>query len=183
MVWIVFIAVCIALYFVYARQLTPENISGFIKNYQQGILLMFFVLCTIRGLTMIPGTPFLLAGIILFKDSPFVLLAVFLASMFMTSALMYYLADKLGFSRYFENNYPEKIILVRDRLNGRHGFLFIMLWAFAPFTPTDLVCYVAGSIRMRFLKLIVPLLAGEALICAFYIFNGRILLEKWTGVL
>lgn len=179
-VWIFFIAVCLTLYFVYARELTPGNISTFVKSYQGAMLLIYFVLCTIRGLTMIPGTPFLLAGIVLFKDSPFLLLAVFLASMLTTSALMFYLADKLGFSNYFEKNYPEKIVLVREKLNGRNGFLFIALWAFAPFTPTDLICYVAGSVRMRFFNLILPLLAGEAIICAFYIFNGQILLGKFV---
>ena len=180
-IWIIFIAVCISLYFLYARDLSPENISSFIKHYQGGMLGLYFALCTIRGLTMIPGTPFLLAGIVLFRDSPFLLLAVFLASMLVTSALMFYLAEKLGFSSYFEKNYPEKIALVREKLDGHYGSLFILLWAFAPFTPTDLVCYVAGSIRMRFARLIIPLLAGEALICAFYIFNGRVLVGNWMN--
>lgn len=177
-VWLIFIAVCVVLYLSFARELTPENISVFVKKYQGGVLLFYLALCVIRGITMIPGTPFLLAGIILFSDTPFLLLAIFLISMLVTSALMFYLADKLGFSSYFERNYPEKIVLVRDKLNGRNGFLFIMLWAFAPFTPTDLVCYVAGSVRMRFINLIVPLLAGEAIICSFYIFNGQYLFEK-----
>ncbi len=177
-VWILFIMVCVTLYFIYAQQLTPGNISGFVKTYQGGVFFLYFALCIIRGLTMIPGTPFLLAGIVLFKDSPFLLLAVFLGSMLVTSALMFYLADKLGFNRYFEKNYPEKIVLVRNKLDGRNGFLFIMLWAFAPFTPTDLICYVAGSVRMRFYNLIIPLLAGEAIICSFYIFNGQFLLDK-----
>lgn len=180
-VWLLFIAVCVTLYFIYARQLTPENISAFVRNYQSGVLLLYFVLCTIRGITMIPGTPFLLAGIILFQDSPLLLLAIFLASMLVTSAIMFFMAENLGFSSYFEKNYPEKIVLVREKLEGRNGFLFIALWAFAPFTPTDLVCYVAGSVRMRFANLIVPLLAGEAIICAFYIFNGQILLEKFIS--
>lgn len=178
-VWVLFIALCLGLYFSYARDLTPENISGFIRNYQGGMLFLYFALCTIRGLTMIPGTPFLVAGIILFKDSPFLLLAVFLASMLLTSVFMFYLAERLGFSRYFEKNYPEKIALVREKLDGNYGFMFILLWAFAPFTPTDLVCYVAGSIRMKFFKFIVPLMVGEAIICAFYIFNGKALLEGW----
>ncbi len=178
--WLFFFAGFIILYFVYAGELTPENISGFLKNYQSGMLFLYFVLCTLRGLTMIPGTPFLLAGIMLFNDSPFLLLGVFLASMLVTSALMYCLADKLGFSTYFERNYPEKIALIRKKLDGRNGFVFIFLWAFAPFTPTDLICYVAGSVRMRFFNLITPLLAGEAIICAFYILNGHLLLEKWA---
>jgi uncharacterized membrane protein YdjX (TVP38/TMEM64 family) len=179
LIWIFFILTSLSLYFIYAPDLSPENISGVIKKYQNGMLALYFAFCVIRGLTMIPGTPFLLAGVILFKDSPLLLLAAFLASMFVTSALMFYLADKLGFNAYFEKHYPEKIEMVRARLNGKSGFFFILIWAFAPFTPTDLVCYVAGSIRMRFLKLIVPLLVGEAIICAFYIFNGQILLEKW----
>lgn len=178
--WILFIALCLGLYFFYADELSPENISVFIRNYQGGILFLYLALCTIRGLTMIPGTPFLFAGIILFKDVPFLLLATFLTSMLLTSILMFYLAESLGFSSYFEKNYPEKIIRVKNKLEGNYGFLFILLWAFAPFTPTDLVCYVAGSIRMKFVKLIIPLIIGEAIICAFYIFNGRLLIENWA---
>lgn len=181
LIWCMFILVCLILYLVYAQDLSPENISGFLKNYEEGMMVLYLVLCTIRGLTMIPGTPFLLAGIILFKDSPFLLLAAFLASMLFTSALMFYMADKLGFARYFEDRYPEKIAAVRNKLNGKYGFLFILLWAFAPVTPTDLVCYVAGSIRMKFIKLIIPLLIGEAIICAFYIFNGKALVEYVVG--
>ena len=179
LIWIFFILTSLSLYFIYAPDLSPENISEVIKKYQNGMLFLYFALCVVRGLTMIPGTPFLLAGIILFKNSPYLLLGAFLASMLVTSAIMFYLADKLGFSRYFEKNYPEKIAAVREKLNGKSGFFFILIWAFAPFTPTDMVCYVAGSIRMRFFKLIVPLLIGEAVICAFYIFNGQVLLEKW----
>ncbi|MEJ7779743.1 MAG: VTT domain-containing protein [Daejeonella sp.] len=178
-IWVVFILLCITLYFLYAQDLDPRDISGFIEKYQHGVLLLYFAGCTIRGLTMIPGTPFLLAGIILFKDDPFLLLGVFLTSIFLTSALMFCLADRLGFSSYFEEHYPDQISIVRNKLNGKYGFLFILLWAFAPFTPTDLVCYVAGSIRMRFIKLVIPLLFGEVLICAFYIFNGRVLLNHW----
>lgn len=179
-IWVVFILLCITLYFLYAPDLGPQNISGFIEKYQNGMLLLYLAACIIRGLTMIPGTPFLLAGIILFKDDPFLLLIIFLTSILLTSALMFCLADRLGFSSYFEEHYPDQISRVRNKLNGQYGFLFILIWAFAPFTPTDLVCYVAGSIRMRFIKLIIPLLLGEALICAFYIYNGRALLDHWA---
>ncbi len=180
LIWGLFIIVCAASYVVFREELTPTNISSFIRDYQGGMLFLYFILCTIRGITMIPGTPFLLAGIIVFSYSPFLLLAVFLSSMLCTSALMYSLAGKLGFGSYFEEKYPEKILLVRDKLKGRNGFLFIFLWAFAPFTPTDLVCYVTASLRMRFIALIVPLLLGEAVICAFYIFNGQLLLQQWS---
>lgn len=176
-VWVCFLLTCIVLYVWYAPYLTKENIAAFILQYHGQVLLVYFIICVVRGLTLIPSTPFLLTGILLFKDTPFLLLAVFMAGIFIVSAFLFYAAEYAGFAKYFDKLYPQKMHRVKQKLNGPYGFWFVLLWAFTPFTPTDLVCYAAGLLRMRFLYFIIPLMLGEGVICALYIFNGSALLH------
>jgi uncharacterized membrane protein YdjX (TVP38/TMEM64 family) len=57
------------------------------------------------------------------------------------------------------------------------GFFFVALWAFFPLVPTDLVCYVAGTTKMNYLKFILAVCAGELILCSFYIFFGGAVLD------
>ncbi|WP_153798359.1 VTT domain-containing protein [Foetidibacter luteolus] len=175
--WVVFLLPCIVLYVWYAPILTKENIATFVSRYNGYVLAVYFVVCVLRGLTLVPATPFLLAGIYLFQHTPLLLFIVFLSSIFIVSAFLFYASGYLGFCGYFEKLYPNKTGSIKQKLNSPLGWWFVLLWSFTPFTPTDLVCYAAGSLRMRFIQFIVPLMIGEGLICALYIFNGAALLR------
>jgi uncharacterized membrane protein YdjX (TVP38/TMEM64 family) len=59
---------------------------------------------------------------------------------------------------------------------------FVVLWAFFPLVPTDAVCYVAGSIRMNFLKFIAAIFVGEVFLCSLYIFGAGHLIKKFMGM-
>lgn len=169
-IWVCFLLGCIFFYVRYAHQLTKENLAGFMMQYREGMLLTYFLICIFRGLMLIPATPFLFAGIMLFNQTPVLLLTVFLASIFVVSTLIYYTSGYLGFAQYFERSYPVKTAKLKSRLNSPSGSWFLFFWALAPFTPTDLACYTAGALRIRFIRFIVPLLLGEAVICTIYIF-------------
>lgn len=162
--------ICCTLYVLYGKYITEENIAHFLLQFKTQMLLAYLIVCVLRGITFIPATPFLFAGILLFGSSPLLLLLIFLTSIFFVSALLFYAARFLNFGAWFEKRYPEKIRNIKTKLNSRYGVYFMMLWAFAPFTPTDVVCYVAGSLRIRFIRFIVPVVLGEGLICAAYIF-------------
>ena len=79
----------------------------------------------------------------------------------------------MKFGEYFEKKYPEKINYVRKNIKGKRGFFFIVIWAMLPMIPTDIVCYVAGTIKMRFSKFILGLFLGELPICALYVYIGQ----------
>ena len=49
-----------------------------------------------------------------------------------------------------------------------------------PISPTDLIVYVAGSIKLPFRKVIIPVLIGEGVIVAIYVFNGVKLMQYLT---
>jgi len=53
------------------------------------------------------------------------------------------------------------------------GPIIILIWAFIPIVPTDLICYISGTIKMSYWKFILALTIGEALLIAAYVFAGQ----------
>ncbi len=175
-VWLCLVVACIIIYLLYRKQLTKENIAAFLSLYQDRMLIIYFFICVLRGIMLIPATPFLFAGIFLFGSTPYLLFAVFMSSVLIVSAFIYYASGYVGVEAILAPMPERKVQAIKKRLQGPHIFWFILLWAFAPFTPTDLVCCVTRALRIKFIRLIIPLLIGEGVICAFYIFNGYWLL-------
>jgi uncharacterized membrane protein YdjX (TVP38/TMEM64 family) len=177
--WICLLAACLGTYFLAASHFTPQAIAAFLEQYQGEVFVVYFILCLLRGITLIPATPFLFAGIILFPNRPFLLLGAFLLSLFLIAVFLYRAARYIGMGPRFLGKHKNRIDKIKRKMNGRAGFWFILLWAFAPFTPTDLISYVAGSLKMRFTRFIIPLISGEALICSIYVFNGTALVRHY----
>lgn len=57
----------------------------------------------------------------------------------------------------------------------KYGFPFVCLWSFLIVVPTDLICYIAGTMKMPFHKFISAVTIGEGLICVFLIYGGDLL--------
>ena len=45
-------------------------------------------------------------------------------------------------------------------------------WSVFPFVPTDVICYVAGTLRMHLGKFMLGVTLGEIPIVAFYVAGG-----------
>ena len=59
----------------------------------------------------------------------------------------------------------------------RRELPIVIGWSFFPLAPTDLICYVCGSLGVDVRKMLAGILVGEGIICALYIFLGRQLLS------
>jgi uncharacterized membrane protein YdjX (TVP38/TMEM64 family) len=175
-VWISAIVACLTAYFVNPAAVTPENIALFLSRFQGEIWLIYILISTLRGLTLLPSTPLVIAGTILFPSQPFTVLAVSVMGILLSSSMIYFFSDRLGFRHFFEGHGAAKLHKMKSRLEHRTGVVFVALWAFFPFVPTDLVCYAAGIVRMHFAKFIAAIFAGEFLLCSIYIFLGNTLL-------
>ncbi|SDD31704.1 VTT domain-containing protein [Niabella drilacis] len=172
--WVLLIAAAVIFYLYHRQHFTQEAIAAFLLQYRQQVWLVYFGICVARGIFLLPSTPFLLAGMLVFRNTPLLLFGVFMLSIFMVAAFIYYTAGCMRITGSLAKQAP-RLERIQRGLNSKKGFWFILGWAFMPFTPTDLVCYAAGLLRMRFLRLILPLLLGEALICALYIINSRLI--------
>jgi uncharacterized membrane protein YdjX (TVP38/TMEM64 family) len=169
-IWILFLVCCLSVIVIYPQQFTPQNIAAFLIQFKTGCLFVYLLMSLLRGLTLVPSTPLVLAGTILFPTEPFYILAISITGIIFSSTMIYYFSEYLGFGEYLECKQPQKIIGIRRHLQKPTGFLFVFLWSFLPFLPTDAVCYVAGTLKMKFVKFIAAITFGELIICSIYIF-------------
>jgi uncharacterized membrane protein YdjX (TVP38/TMEM64 family) len=169
--WLVILALSILFYVFYGEYLTADSITKWITHYNHAITLTFCFLWILRGFFLIPGTPFIFAGILLFPGDPMFVYIMSMVCFFFSSVLIYYCSG-IGFGDYFEKKYPAKITSLRKKLSKPTAFYFITFVTMLPISPTDLIVYVAGSIKLPFRKVIFPVMIGEGVIVAIYVFNG-----------
>lgn len=154
---------------------TSVQIAAFLAQFESEALFIFLVISVVRGFTLLPSTPLVIAGTLAFPTQPWLVLFISIVGISASSAIIYWFSELLGIGEYFEERKPKAIAKIRARLEHPAGLLFVFLWAFFPLVPTDAVCYVAGSTRMDFPKFIAAITAGELILCSFYIFSGNYL--------
>lgn len=176
-IWVLALVTGVVAYILNPAAFSAENIAAFLSRFQQTIWAVYLSLSILRGFTLLPSTPLVFAGIILFPGQQFAVLAVAMIGILISSTMIYYFSELLGFDEYFERNKPETIHKIKAKLEHPLGVVFVAAWAFFPFVPTDLVCYLAGTARMNFLKFILAVFIGELILCCFYIFFAGKALE------
>jgi len=167
--WLLVIGVCLSLYFFRPDLFEPQRIRGFFNANLVPGLCIYFVVSTLRGFTLIPSTPIVLAGILVFPPLP--LFLVNQLAVYSSSAIVYYMARYLRFDHFFHEHYDEQVKTL-TRLLHRRELPVIAAWGFTPFVPSDLIVYVCGVLRINVVKTLVGISIGEGVICALYIFGG-----------
>lgn len=179
-IWLTIPIVCLSTYLYDPQSFTAQHIAEFLRRFENEILILYICISIVRGFTLLPSTPLVIAGTIIYPNNPFLVLIISMAGILLTSTMIYFFSELLGFSEFFERRRPDQIHKIRRQLEKPLGLVFVFLWAFFPFVPTDAVCYVAGTTRMMFWKFIVAILFGELILCSFYIFSGRYVLNLLT---
>jgi len=130
---------------------------------------IYMLVLSLRGLTFMPSTPLLFAGIVLFN--PILVYLLNLIGIVTSSTLVYYFAQYLWIDDYFEKKYPKQLSSIQAKLKNKE-FPVIAAWSLVFFVPTDLVVYAASTIRVHIWKVWAWVLVGEALLNAIYIYTG-----------
>jgi len=172
------VVICLTFYLFYPNKFAPQEIAIFLREFHGSIWLVYLAMSALRGITLLPSTPLVIAGAIIFPDQLFWVFVVSITGITLSSTMIYYFSEFLGFDEFFENKNPALSEKLKRNLERPLGFLFVAGWAFFPIVPTDLVCYLAGTIRMSFIKFIAAILVGESILCYFYIFLGGSLINK-----
>jgi uncharacterized membrane protein YdjX (TVP38/TMEM64 family) len=176
--WVALIGVCLPLYYFFPDVFSPDNIRQFFDTNLYAGLAVYLLFASLRGFTMIPLTPLLFAGILVFPPLPFLL--VNMVGIVVSSAFVYYLARYFRFDQFFDKHYPTQIAKLTGLLQNRE-LPVIFLWSFAPVFPTDLIVYVCSVLRISITKTLGGVLAGETIICAIYIYGGVAGLGYFSG--
>lgn len=175
--WLACILAAVFAYFYSPETFSPANLATQLRRYESAALLIFLLASVLRGFTLLPSTPLVIAGTLAFPAQPWIVLAISMFGIVASSSLIYWFSELLGIAEYFETRKPQAVVKIRSRLEHPAGLLFVFLWAFFPLVPTDAVCYVAGSMRMSFPKFMAAIAAGELILCSFYIFSGSYIID------
>ena len=172
--WLLGLIVILSFYGLNPDFFAAENLKLIFTSHLALALLIYFILGVVRGLTLVPLTPLLLAGILVFPPGP--LFLVTMAGMLISSVVVYYWSKFLGFDQYFQEKYPQQLHKIKTALQ-KNELPVIVIWAFLPFAPTDIICYACEILKIKLWKCLLGVTIGEGVICAIYIFAGTSLLK------
>jgi uncharacterized membrane protein YdjX (TVP38/TMEM64 family) len=171
--WLVVLGLVLGYYATHAAEFTPGQIAADLQRFEHGLLLLYLLASVTRALVLIPSTPFVLAGCLLFPGRPGLVLGISLAGIALSATLIYHFAGLLGLDQWFETRHPNQSRRMLQWLSGRWGFWALVGWSFFPLAPTDLACYLAGSLRLPFARYLTAVCLGELLVCAGYVFLSQ----------
>lgn len=170
--WIVLILIFLIAFIKNPDIINPEALVSFIRRYENTMLLVYIILTLVRGFFLIPSTPFVIGGAILFPDQLFMVFTISMLGIMISATALYYFSDSLGFSQYLERKYPKSIVKCKKKLAGSNATLLTFGWAFFPLVPTDIICYISGLIKVPFKYMFIGVFAGELILVAMYVYFG-----------
>jgi len=140
--------------------LKPDEIAEFVNSF--GVLsYLIFVLIVILEVVLAPVPPLLLYTVagILYSSLTGGLLV--LAGNLIGATIDFFIARKLGSDRLQKAVKP-KLIQKFNRFFDKYGVLAVFLLRVNPLTTTDLISYISGFTKMRYLHFIVATALGLA---------------------
>ena len=171
--WLLIVGGALYLYF-FERDFVEQQLKGAFSTSMVAASIVYIILGSFRAFTLVPATFLLLVALPFFP--PLWLLIVTMIAVVISSSICYFFAEALHMDEYFEKNHPRQIRKLKELLQ-RYQFPIIIGWSFMMFLPTDLICYVCGTLRINYTKFIIGLLIGEGSVYAIYIYSADYLLR------
>ncbi len=173
-VWLAVAAFCLWLGWSNPHWLDPSSWRDFFAGHAAWGVPLFALACVVRVFVFLPAATFLFAGL-LFLD-PVTLMVVTTLGFMLASTLLYYAAQWLRLDVVFERRYPDALKRLRAAME-QHGLWVVFLWALFPAVPTDLISYVAGTLRINFRRFLLSVTLGQTILALIYVLGGTTLLK------
>ncbi|MDA1185408.1 MAG: VTT domain-containing protein [Acidobacteria bacterium] len=138
-----------------------ESIAARIESWGPWMFAGFIGISLARGFFLVPSTPVILAGGVLFPESLPVVFVISVAGIVVSATAIYYLPGLGGYDNLLERRYPHQIARMKRLLATPHAFWVVAGWSFFPLVPTDVICYAAGLLGMSYRRMVVAVLLGE----------------------
>ncbi len=167
-IWITVVVVTLILYYVNRDLFDISFLREHVHDHKVPVLIIYLIILTFIGLTIIPSTPFAVAGVLLFP--PATAYIINLIGIITSSIVVYYFTKYLRLDLWIESKYPVKIEKIKDALQKKE-LPIIAGWSFFPVVPTDLIIYVSSTLNIPFWKCAAGVFIGEGTLNAFYIFS------------
>lgn len=178
MAWLLFLA-CTAILAFFKPSLVRDVFEYLSKKSLVYLYVLIFGLGIIRSFTLIPVTYLIILGLLFLPALPLYLIII--SVVIISSMLVFFFFEYLHVDKMLEGRYHKQIEKTKYFLN-KYELPVIIFWSMNPLLPSDIICYVAGTLRINFYKFITGMIIGEGLACAVYIFGGKYLLKIIFGI-
>ena len=168
-IWLIVIFIALYLYF-FERGFIEGQIGRIVDVPLSVRYWVYLTLGSLRGFTLIPVTYLIILGLLFLPLKPLFLLTM--AGVMVSSVVIYYFSEFIHLSEYFEEKYPKQITKLKSVIE-KNELPIVILWSMLPFAPTDVICYVCGSLKVDIKKFLLGGLIGEGITSALYIFFGK----------
>ena len=171
--WFVVVASALYIYFFHGN-VVRQSLSGAVSSSLVLGYVLYTLLSSLRGFTLIPSTYLIFIGVLLFPAWP--LFICTLIGVVVSAACVYSFAESWHVKGIFASRHRRSISLV-ERFLKKYELPVVIVWSFLPFLPTDIICYVCGILKIDMRKFLFGVVLGEGVCCAIYIFMGHELLQ------
>jgi uncharacterized membrane protein YdjX (TVP38/TMEM64 family) len=168
--WVAYIIGLLGYWMYNPNFLDHKQMKLTLEKYVGQIMLIYFLICLTRGIFLLPSSPFIVLGALLFPNNLWLVFFISIIGVFASATVLYYFSTYLGFDTYFTKKFPDRVEEIQRKMNSPKAFILIVAWSAFPFVPTDLMSYVAGTIRMNFFKMIAAMIIGELPLMYLYVF-------------
>lgn len=170
-IWVLFLIACGTFFFF--DKTIASTIFTFISSQGWGLYALIFVIGSLRGFTLIPATYLIVLALPFVPAVP--LYFLIMSGVMVSSVSVYYFFEYLKIDKLFGNKHKGLIQKARNLLS-RYELPVIIFWSMAPFLPSDIICYISGTLRVNVYKFMLGMFIGEGILCAVYIFGGKAVL-------
>ena len=172
--WTLVILAAIIFLILNPRFLSPDYLKSLLEPYQNFIWPIYIFMLIARVPLVFPPTPLLFLGFLLFPELKLLVVLLVLLSTLLSATFFYFFAGHSGLGEYFHRKYPKQTSKIENMLSRPSALWFVIIWSFTPIAPIDLLCYLAGLVRIPFKYLIIGMIIGQLPILVAYAYLGQL---------
>jgi len=169
-IWLIVLLIFWGYYLYDPKFISTQNLTSFFSRFERHLIIVFTLISSLRAITLLPSSSFVIAGTLLFPDNLPLVLVTSLIGIIISSTLIYFFSDFMGFDEYFQEKYPKRMNYFKAKLESKYGLGFLLLWCSLPVTPSDLVFYLSGSMHLNYRKFIIIVIIGHIILFSFWIY-------------
>lgn len=143
-------------------------IQNFLQANEKYLIPIFIFIWIIRIFVFIPGVTFMVIGGICFGPAEGIILST--VGIFISETMIYFISKYFSLSNY-THLINSKYSYISD-LVKKYDYKFLALGIICPLAPTDVICFLASSIGIKYKKYILTVIISNLPLIALYSFIG-----------
>ncbi len=167
-IWL-FTVFAFGVYIFFHREfLHPQYLLEVFRSFGTWAIVIYIFVSMFRSIILLPSLPLVIVGTIYAPNMPNTVYFISMACIWFSGILVYHFSHLLGFDAMFSHHIHDPKI---KKSIDTYGAFVISFWSFFPLLPVDVACYLAGTVRLNFIKFIIALTIGEWTVVAIIVYG------------